>query len=139
MCVEISYALWKATRHKNYSIEAFTMLTQYHLLLLKNLAAQLKWSRFINVHRKPGHNISCDLHMEHLNRIVMTAIEGLGANKSKKAIVMAGRAVGSLGFMNSFDKEIGVCKPSGKHSEKSRDRDLVKIVEELSASRWTNF
>ncbi len=33
--------------------------------------------------------------------------------------------------MNSFDKEIGVCKPSGKHSEKSRDRDLVKIVDEL--------
>ncbi len=61
-----------------------------------------------------------------------TAIEGLGANKLKKAIVRAGRAVGSLtGFMNSFDKEIGVCKPSGKHSEKSRDRDLVKIVDKL--------
>ncbi len=70
--------------------------------------------------------------MEHLNRIVKTAIEGLGANKSKKAIVRAGRVVGSLtGFMNSFDKEIGVCNPSGKHSEKSTDRDLVKSVDEL--------
>lgn len=124
--------IWKATGHKNYSIEAFTMLAQYHLLLPMNLAEQLKWSRFINVHGKPGHNISCDLHMEHLNRIVKTAIEGLGANKSKKAITRAGRAVGSLsGCMNSFDKEIGVSKPSGKHSEKSRDRDLVKIIDEL--------
>ncbi len=105
--------IWKATGHKNYSIEAFTIVTQYHLLLPKNLAAQLKWSRFINVHGKPGHNISCDLHMEHLNHIVKTAIEGLGANKSKKAIVRVGRAVGSLtGFMNYFDKEIGVCKPT---------------------------
>ncbi len=47
--------IWKATGHKNYSIEAFTMLTQYHLLLPKNLAAKPKWSRFINIHGKPGH------------------------------------------------------------------------------------
>ncbi len=127
--------IWKATGHKNYSIEAFTMPTQYHLLLPKNLAAQL------NVHGKPGHNISCDLHMEHLNRIVKTtAIEGLGANKSKKAIVRAGRAVGSLtGFMNYFDQEIGVCKPSGKHSEKSRQRLGQDRLRTSASSRWTNF
>ncbi len=76
--------LFKACKIKNYSCEAFTLLTQYHVTLPPRLAHQLKWSRFINSHGLPGHNISCDLHMEHLNRVAKTAIERLGSNKSEK-------------------------------------------------------
>ena len=124
--------IWKATGHKNYAIEAFTLLSQYHLILPPNLAEQLKWSRFVNVHGLPGHNISCDLHMEHLNRLVKTAIEGLGANKSKQAITRAGKAIGLLAMITqSFDKEVSVSSSSGKHSQKSLHRDLIKIIEEL--------
>ena len=75
--------LFKASGRKNYAIEALTLLSQYHLLFPPYLAEQLKWSRFVNVHGFPGHNISRDLHMEHLNRLVKTAINGLGANKSQ--------------------------------------------------------
>ena len=32
-----------------------------------------------------GRNISCDLHMEHLNRLAKTAVDGLGANKTERA------------------------------------------------------
>ena len=38
----------------------------------------------LNVHGQCGRNISCDLHMEHLNRVVKTAIKGLGTNKLSK-------------------------------------------------------
>ena len=70
--------------------------------------------------------------MEHLNRLIKTAIEGLGANKSKKAITRAGKAVGSLcSVLDSFDREADVPTPSGKHSEESRQKDLNKIVEQL--------
>jgi L1 cell adhesion molecule like protein len=62
--------LFKATGRKNYAIEALTLLSQYHLTLPPSLAEQLKWSRFVNVHGIAGHNISCDLHMEHLNRSI---------------------------------------------------------------------
>ena len=58
------------------------------------LAEQLKWSRFVNTGGLPGHNISCDLHNEHLNRLVKIEIEGLGANKSKKVITRSGKAIG---------------------------------------------
>lgn len=66
------------------------------MLLSPHLAEQLMWSRFVNVHGLPGHNISCDLHMEHLNCLVKIAIEGLGANKSMKAISRAAKAIGVL-------------------------------------------
>ena len=86
--------LFKASGRSNYSIEALTLLTQYHIVLPPNLAEQLKWSRFVNTSGLPGHNISCDLHNEHLNRLVKIEIEGLGANKSKKAITRSGKAIG---------------------------------------------
>ncbi len=49
--------IFKATKHKNYAMEALTMLTQYFVILPPNLAEQLKWSRFVNVHGFPGRNI----------------------------------------------------------------------------------
>ena len=76
--------IFKAMGHRNYAAEAFTVLSQYQITLPENLAEQLKWSRFINIHGLPGHNISCDLHMEHINRLVKEAIDGLGASKSKR-------------------------------------------------------
>ena len=125
--------IWMATGHKNYAIEAFVLLSQYHLLLPPNLAEQLKWSRFINIHGVPGRNISCDLHMEHLNRLIKTAMEGLGSNKKKAAaMIRIGKAVGLLGrITKSFDEEAGVSQPSGKHAKKTWQKDFVKIVEEL--------
>ena len=88
------FLLFKSTGRKNYALEAFTLLAQYHFILPPALAEQLKWCRFINNHGIPGRNISMDLHMEHLNRSCKTAIEGLGANKSQKAIIRVGKTVG---------------------------------------------
>ncbi len=124
--------LFKATGRKNYAIEALTLLSQYHITLPHNLAEQLKWSRFVNVHGLPGHNISCDLHMEHLNKLVKVSIEGLGANKSKKAIKRVAKAIGTLArAMESFDSEVGVVSTSGKHSGKSHLKDLNIIIQQL--------
>lgn len=64
---------FKATDRKNYAIEAFTLLSQYYHLLPPNIVEQLKWSRFVNTHGIPGTNVSCDLHMVRLNRLVKVA------------------------------------------------------------------
>ena len=98
--------LFKASGRTNYSIEALTILSHYYLILPPRLAEQLKWSRFVNTHGLPSHNISCDLHMEHLNREAKTAIQGLGTNKSKKAILRTGKTIGILTYkLAKFDKD----------------------------------
>lgn len=128
--------LFKASKKKNYAIEAFTLLVQYYLTLPPRLAEQLKWSRFINVHGLPGHNISCDLHMEHLNRLAKTAVEGLGANKTKKAITQVGKTVGTLSAATeNFDKQHHVPAYSGSHSKKSSAKDLKKVVSILQQQK----
>ena len=70
------------------------------------------------------HNISCDLHMEHLNRLVT---EGLGANKSEKAIKRVGKAIGVMkAATHSYDKELGIQEPSGRHSDAAWKGDMEK-------------
>ena len=124
--------LFKASKRTNYGMEAFNMLTQYHLVLPPRLAQQLKWLRFINTHGFPGHNISCDLHMEHINRLVKTAIEGLGANKAEKSIIRCGKMIGTLeATLNKFDEENKVPSTSGTHTKKSTEKDFSKILKQL--------
>ena len=52
--------------------------------------------------------------MEHLNREVKTAIQGLGANKSKKAILRTGKAIGILtNKLAKFDKDNNISSDRG--------------------------
>ena len=127
--------IFKVTKHKNYALEALIMLTQYFVVLPPNLAEQLKWSRFVNVHGFPGCNISVDLHMEHMNKTVKTNIQGLGANITDNAITRAGKSVGLLSdILAAFDGEAGVALISGKHAEKSELKDCCQIVDQLMES-----
>ena len=132
--------IFKASGRSNYSNEALVLLSQYYVTLPPYLAEKLIWSRFINLHGLPGHNISCDLHMEHLfiglfmcfNRTAKAAIQCLGANKSKKAIIRVGKSPGSLlKVLNHFDRENKVELTSGHHTQKKASKDLATVIQQL--------
>ena len=55
-------------KRKNYAFEAVNLQVQCQYLLSERLKQQLVWGRFINTHGLAGHNIPCDLYLEHLNR-----------------------------------------------------------------------
>lgn len=130
------FPIFKASGRRNYAIEAFTLLCQYYFILPPQLAEQLKWSRFINDHGYCGKNISMDLHMEHLNKLCKTSIQGLGANKSVKAIQRVGKTVGVTDdLINNFDLQNNVASISGVHNEKSMEKDLNMIIKELQEIR----
>ena len=104
-------------------------LLHYYIILSPRLAERLKWSRFVNVHGLSGHNISCDLRIEHLNRLAKTAISGLGANKSEKAIVRVGKSIGALSHtIDNLDREFQVSATSGSHSTRSSSKDFKEVV-----------
>jgi len=70
-CWRYLIPIFRESHSINYSIEAVEIVHQYMYALSPQLAKQLIWGRFVNVHGVPGSNISLDLHMEHLNRIVL--------------------------------------------------------------------
>ena len=60
------------------------------------------------------------------------SIEGLGANKSEKAIGRVAKALGVLSkTTESFDSKLGLKAPGGKHSDADEKKDLAKIVSQL--------
>ena len=115
-CWQFFLPIFKSTRQKNYAIEAFTLLAQLNFLFASRMATQLKWSRTINTHGRPGKNISCELHMEHLNRLCKGASTGLGSNVTDNAVLRIGKCLGDLSKVtDSYDTENEVPVESGFH------------------------
>ena len=114
-CWSFFLPLFKASDKTNYAVEAFTLLAQEKYLLSPRMAMQLKWSRTINVHGRPGKNISVDLHMEHLNHECKQSISGLGANITDHSIKRVGNCIGSF-TRRQFDRVNNVQTESGHHT-----------------------
>ena len=68
----------------------------------------------------PGHNISCNLHMEDLAKV---ATEGLEANKAEKAIIHIGKTIGILReAMEYFDEQHRIPTASERNLGKQMQR-----------------
>ena len=133
-CYRYMLPMFKGARRKNYSIESLNLLVQYDFSLSPRQAAELLWGRFINVHGIPGRNISNDLHMEHLNRLVKAAIKGLGSNKTKKAILRTGKALGVVApVLDNFDQDNHLTEIYSSHKSRNVEKDLNILVKELSS------
>ncbi len=86
----------------------------------------------MNTHGRPGKNISCDLHMEHLNSTCKNAIGILGPNISDSSVSRIGKSVVELSKVTEqFDRENGVISDTGRHSKRSAAKDLAKVLQVL--------
>ncbi len=148
-CWRYLMLVFKSSGRKNYSIEAFSLLAQYHFLFTERMRMQLLWSRTVNVHGRPGKNIACDLHNEHLNRECKCSISELGANITDRAIQRVGRSLRSTtSILDNFDTINGIATLSGHHTVRSSGADFDKLIKQLQESsvfctkpgrRHTNF
>lgn len=131
-CWQFFIPLFRSAQRKNYAIEALNLLMQYHHLLPPRQAQQLMWSRFVNTRGWVGHNISCDLYMEHIIRSCKTALSAVGANITVQSLDRIGKCIGSLvNVMGRFDGESEIKDVSGTHSEAKFKKDLDAIVKQL--------
>ena len=74
--------------------------------------------------------------MEHLNRVVNDAVNGLGANKTPKALVRVGKVVGTLDeVLSKFDEDNNVAEHAGRHKVASFKKELTTVVQVLLALR----
>lgn len=62
--------VFRLSKRSNYAQEAATLLTQIEYLASPRMKQQMMYSRFVNIRGILGKNVPCDLHMEHLNRLV---------------------------------------------------------------------
>lgn len=138
-CWRYLLPLFVASHRTNYSIEAFNILYQYHFMLSPRQAQQLIWDRFVNTQGRPGQNIPCDLHLEHLNRLVKGAVGSLCSNKTEKCSTRVGKALGTLQpVIDCFDADNCISELSDSHKSCSITKDCTKLVKELTRNVYVN-
>ena len=125
--------LFKASGRRNYTIEAFNLLFNVEYAFTPRMKEQLMWERTINVHGKPGKNVSMDLHMEHINRSCKTQMGVLGPNTSEQSISRIGKSIASTMEIGAqFNKDNSVREDSGYHSKRTVKADMAKLLTQLS-------
>ena len=125
----------EAARKNSLTSVTMTLTLATDFSLPPRQAAELIWGRFINTTGLLGRNIPNDLHMEHLNRSVKTAIQNLGPNKTEAGITKVGKILRVLvPLLHKFDLQNGVSKVSGHHSKPGEDKDIRIILENRSSS-----
>ena len=89
-CWRYFLPIFRVANRTNYSCEAFTLLAQEKFFFSPRMASQLKWSRTVNMHGRPGKNVPCDLHMEHMNHECKASLSDLGSNITDHSAQRAG-------------------------------------------------
>ena len=86
----------------------------------------------MNVHGRTGKNVSCDLHMEHLNKEAKQCLSGLGSNITDAAVTRVGKSIGlTVPILKRFDKVNGIKDASCRHSKRSCKKDMDILLKQL--------
>ena len=127
-CWKVFLFHFHSQRRTKYALEALCL--QFQLATLPpDLVHHLTWGRFINTHGTAGHNIPCDLHNEHINKIFKDIIGNMGANFTEEASTIAARAVTSLATISvAFDKNSGIHPEASAHSTRSDMDEVTRVV-----------
>ncbi len=131
-CYRYFLPLFMFAARTNYSNEVLLLLYNIECKLTPRQSEQLVWCRTINHVGLPGHNIPCDLYLEHLNRLCKDMIDGMGSNKTEKSIQRIGKCVGPIKtILERFDISNDISQASGTHSIASLAKDQTAILKQL--------
>ena len=92
---------------------------------------KLTWQRFINTSGKKGHNISRDLHLEHLNGFLKELLKSLRSNINEEN---ARRIANGLGNMKKIvdNTETNLAIKTSKSYRKNYSKDdVIKLANEI--------
>ena len=111
-----------------YSVEAIRLLFQL-IHLPPDMRHQLVWNRTVSTHGGLGRNIPCDLHKEHVNKLLKDIIVNMGPNLTDKALHRSAKSVSILGTIAAqFDLQSGVPVGTSAHSTCSDEADVSRVV-----------
>ena len=121
--------------HSKYALEGINFISQVRALLSPRKAHEVIWSQFCSTQGGPGHNLSCDLRMEHFNNEMKKATNAMGANKTPKAVQRISQATAGIeAVANTIDKISFVPKRSCAHTYKataSDERAIIHLLQDL--------
>lgn len=137
-CWRVFLPHFMAGGRTKYSLEALRLQIQL-AVLPPHLVQHLTWGRFINTRGGLGHNIPCDLHNEHVNRLFKDAIAHMGANFTQEATTRIARSVTFISHVvEHFETQTNVHPNTIAHSAKSDQDDVKKVVKVIMKENLWN-
>ncbi len=120
---------------RKYALEALRLQFQVQAVLSPHLVHHVLWDRFITTRGGIGRNIPCDLHSEHVNKLIKQVITNMGGNMTDDALKRSARSVSTLqALCHKFDKCSGV--PFGTHSHSTRSDVELKSWDTTKTKEW---
>lgn len=133
-CWKLFLPHYQSARRTKYSLEARRLQFQVKAVLSPNLSHQVKWHRFVNTRGGLGRNVPCDLHNEHMNKLIKDIIIHMGSNISEHeaALQRSVRSISTLDALcHKFDEESDVPHRTTAHSTRSDLTDVNKVIDIL--------
>ena len=113
-----------------YAYQSVNLVAQASLL--SERAHLLKWCRFVSTKGTPGHNISCDLAMEHWNCAFKQHVHTAGGNVSTSTLKRTVMALYTLECICvSYDLATGVKPLTMTHTTKSAQKEENTMLDSL--------
>ena len=129
---KMALLLYKVGGHYKYAYVVLLYLVKIAAVLPASSAPNLKWNRFCNKHGGKGKNISLDLRMEQLNKLLKTLWRSLGANLSESNAQRMACSLESLEMvMDSIDKDCSFSEDVGHRSQGRPEEAVKQIVDDL--------
>lgn len=114
---------------RKYSLEVLRLQTQVKAMLSPHLAHHILWDRFINTKGGMGNNIPCNLHNEHINKLLKGVIANMGSNLTEVALRRAAQSVSFIqSICHGFDRSSGVPFGTHAHSTRTEEKDVARVV-----------
>ncbi|XP_066916660.1 uncharacterized protein [Clytia hemisphaerica] len=120
----------KHYNHTKYSFGLLKLFTEieYH----PDRALGLIWGRFVNTKGYAGHNISMDLHLEHLNGYLKEGFRALRSNLNQSNADRVAKTLNNVkDLIQNTEKSLKAQAPRKSHTVPSFYEDVKKLAEEL--------
>ena len=130
----VALLYFKTYGHTKYS---FTLMKLFFRMRLEpENAFRLIWDRFVNTKGKKGHNISLDLHLEHLNHFLKELLKGLRSNIDENNARRIAESMGNMKKIVDKVSEIFELGADTAYRKKKQDKeDVIKLAMEYNSSK----
>ena len=127
-CWQIFLLHFHKSGNTKYALQALRL--QFQLASLSPQAAhQVMWNRFVNTHGGSGRNRLCDLHNEHINKLLKKIVTNMGSNLTEKALHQSARCVSTLQQVaQTFEQQSDVPVRTSAHCTLSARTDVQKVT-----------
>ena len=130
--LKIALLLLHSHNRLKYAYVVLLFLAKIYATLPKGIALEVLLNRFFNSLAKAGENISLDLRMEHLNKLLKLALKELGANINEKGAQRIAKSLQAVeNILVNVDNDCNLKPRSGYHRSQCLGETVTTITEDL--------